>query len=924
MVSSDKNVGVLLVGGDPDELKSLGKELHQIENIYCKFASDIEEASLYVAEREFAVAIIPSGISTSGDLSVVQDLRRSGANKNIAIIFIASAPVAEDLLSSCLNAGTVDYLFRPYSFALLLNKIRLFLSFYEKSNVFDDEKKMYLDEKEHSRSIFNRMPIGYVNYLPINNGEDFELIDINPAAEKITGLNAKEVLGKAISKFYPESIKMGLLDVFKRVLDTGIADSTQDRLYDKNGSRQWFRDYIYRLPSGELVVLFSDVTETVKVQQELEKSEERFRTALEIVNDGIWDWNFESGEVYFSPRYFSMLGYDGNGLTSWSDVLRELVHPEDAPLMNREIEQKLKKGKPYSLEIRMRHKNGEWRWVLSRGRASEFNSQGSPVRAMGTHVDITELKQAAIQLRENESNLALAQRIANMGSWELARGAEHMVWSDQVFHLFGYIPGEIEPTVDFLRSLILPEDRKVVDNILSCSFLSDQSNRDEFRIRRADGVIRTLLSVVSAEKKADDSSEIFHGVFLDITNRKEAENRYIEQQTILDSILTGIKAAFLIVDPDTMEILDTNEQAESLFGLEREKILKIRCPKLLSYKLCDSNDDGENSSIYDSDSFLNREVTLQLDDEAIVPVSLSRIELVKDGSYCFALIMFDITEKKSLERQLAFAQKLEAVGQLASGIAHEINTPIQYIGGNLSYMESSFEKMKILIERANALVEEFDKRDEKLNSIDFFKNALEDVNSEFLAEEFPLAVKDSLEGVEQVAAIVLAMKRFSHPDVEDKKAVNINESIKNVVIVAKNEWKYSSDLEMHLLENLPLVMCYPGEINQALLNVLVNAAQANSEKMESTGKMGKIDISTAIKDGFVEISIADTGSGINEKNADKVFDPFFTTKEVGKGTGQGLAITYAIMEKHGGSIDFESEPGEGTLFKLRIPADETI
>lgn len=705
-----------------------------------------------------------------------------------------------------------------------------------------------------------------------------------------------------------------------------ISETGEFQKQSHNAIENDFVDYLFSPLSKE--VLFRKISDQLnfaklrKSYSLLKKREERLTIASEIINDGVWDWNFEIGDLYLSPGYFDLLGYSDDEFSKNIDAVYELIHPDDLENVEKGIEKTAVEGKPYSLEIRMKHKDGSWRWILSRARSLEGRDGEKATRIIGTHVDITDLKNTEIELRKNEFGLAAAQRIANMGSWELADGAEYMFWSDQAYTLFGYAPDEIVPTVDFLRSLVIPDDRHKIDSILSCSFLKDESKREEFRIRRSDGVIRHLLSVVSSDCHGDSFSGVFHGIFMDITESKTAEEHLIEQQVTLDSILTGIKAAFLIVDPDTMEILDSNEQASILFGLEKKDILATRCRTLLESDLCNTEVILGDDYVDVSGSFLNREITLKLGDDNIVPVSMSRVKLQHEGMQCFALIMFDITEKKSLERQLSFAQKLEAVGQLAAGIAHEINTPIQYIGGNLSYMDSTFEKVKNLVETSNILVKELE--NEKISSdvSSNFVQIVEEVNSEFILEEYPLAIKDSMEGVEQVASIVLAMKRFSHPDVEEKTTVNINEAIQNVVTVAKNEWKYASELEMDLSENIPLVMCNPGEINQAVLNVLVNAAHTNADKMKETGTMGKIAICTLEKNGFVEISISDTGKGIKEEDSDKIFDPFFTTKEVGKGTGQGLSITYSIMEKYGGSIDFKTKMGKGTVFTLRVPVTE--
>lgn len=765
--------------------------------------------------------------------------------------------------------------------------------------------------------------------------ENVELVTASNGDEAVRLLSDREFALIILDVCMPE---MSGFDVAADLRENGLNQETPflfvtaystDEKSVMNGYELGAADYITKPYNSEILLskvrFFIDLYEKRKALEESERklreSEDRLRTALETVNDGLWDWNIKTGDLYFSRRYYTMLGYNEYEFSPSVESLKSLVHPDDVGKVEHRVETVLVKGGSYSVEMRMRHRNGEWRWILSRGQATEFDKQGNPVRVVGTHVDITELKNVEMELRKSEASLAMAQRIANMGSWERNLSTGEVLWSDQMYRMFGYSPGEVEPTLEFLKSLVVPEDRNMIDLVLQKARQGEKKFQVEYHIRRRDGAVRHILSVGSIEHGPGTPNGCLHGVLHDITERKEAEAHLIEQQEILDAILSGIKAAFLIVDPITMEILDANEQAETLLGLKKNEAISRNCPDLLNMDFCRPVYSDEKSCFFRGDSFLNREVTLHVQGGAIVPVSLSRIELMKGGESCIALIMFDITEKKGLERQLAFAQKLEAVGQLASGIAHEINTPIQYIGGNLSFMESSFEKIKGLLEKAESVEQELSKLPELSEALSEFRSALEDVNSEFLIEEVPMAIKDSLEGVEQVASIVFAMKRFSHPDIEEKKAVDINESVENVVTVARNEWKYASDLELHLSDELPLIQCYPGEINQAILNVLVNAAHANNAKMQSTGRKGQIDISTGMDGDNIVISISDSGVGIKEKDFDKVFDPFFTTKEVGKGTGQGLSITYSIIEKHGGRIDFESEAGKGTTFRLIIPAD---
>jgi len=196
-----------------------------------------------------------------------------------------------------------------------------------------------------------------------------------------------------------------------------------------------------------------------------------------------------------------------------------------------------------------------------------------------------------------------------------------------------------------------------------------------------------------------------------------------------------------------------------------------------------------------------------------------------------------------------------------------------------------------------------------------------EIDLPYLREEIPKAIKQSLEGVERVGKIVRAMKEFSHPGPKEKTPTNLNKAIENTVTVARNEWKYVSEMILDLDPDLPLVPCHPNEFNQVILNLVINAAHAIADVVgNGATNKGKITVSTRRKGDKVEISVKDTGTGIPPEIRSKIFDPFFTTKEVGKGTGQGLAIARSIVvDKHGGTIDFETEVGKGTTFTIYLP-----
>lgn len=272
------------------------------------------------------------------------------------------------------------------------------------------------------------------------------------------------------------------------------------------------------------------------------------------------------------------------------------------------------------------------------------------------------------------------------------------------------------------------------------------------------------------------------------------------------------------------------------------------------------------------------------------------------------------------QTRLLQAQKLESVGQLAAGIAHEINTPAQFIGTNIDFLKESFVDVTCLIGALKNVLQAVAQGSGLTETSHEAERLLVELDWDYLEDEIPNAIIQSNEGIKRVTAIVQAMKEFSHPGSKEKGYYDLNKIIETTITVSSNEWKYCAEIASHLDPNLPQVFCLADEIGQVFLNVLVNASHAIAEKKADSSEKGLITVSTRCLSEHVEISIEDTGGGIPENIRSRVFDPFFTTKGVGKGTGQGLAISHnVIQKKHNGSISLTSELGKGTIFTILLP-----
>ncbi len=446
-------------------------------------------------------------------------------------------------------------------------------------------------------------------------------------------------------------------------------------------------------------------------------------------------------------------------------------------------------------------------------------------------------------------------------------------------------------------------------------------NREECVIDQAGNKTQILTTKVPVR---DNRSRIIGiaGIGRDITARKEAEDALREAERnyrgIFDSAIIGIfqstpNGRFLSVNPSMAVSFG--------YGTPEEMILSVSDVARQCYVEPKRREEFMNA-LETSGTVHNFEGEALRKDGSKIWVSVSVRAILQDGVVVrFEGMCEDITERILLRGQLLNAQKLESVGQLAAGIAHEINTPTQYIGDNVQFLKDAFQDLKTLLTNYEQLLVAAKGGKLSPEIIEEMDANVVRIDPGYLLDEIPKAIEQSQEGVTRVSKLVSAMKEFSHPGTKQKIPVDLNHAIESTITVARNEWKYVADLETDFDSSLPLIPCLPGEFNQVILNLIVNAAHAIADVLPQSGSgKGMIKLQTRNCGDWVEIRVTDTGSGIPERVRDRIFDPFFTTKEIGKGTGQGLAIARSVViDKHGGTLHFETEEGKGTTFIIRLP-----
>lgn len=429
-----------------------------------------------------------------------------------------------------------------------------------------------------------------------------------------------------------------------------------------------------------------------------------------------------------------------------------------------------------------------------------------------------------------------------------------------------------------------------------------------------------IKSVLQQEKEIWDNAE--HQAALEYTSE------IVEQQVV--ELLTERKRfedAFRFA-PVGMALVNCGDVTISKVNDELVNILGCPAPQLLGCSLEQFSELGEGSpeilAMEARQPDIECEVHYLRHDGSLARVvfrATLQLSHYTDIADSYIVQVLDITERLEAERQIRereqmqlHSQKLESLGVLAGGIAHELNSPIQFIGDNLGFLQEAFQDMEAILAPL--------KDSSCSTELSGLQAKALDLELADLLVEVPGAIRESIEGVERVGNIVSSMRDYAHPGGEMKE-VDLNEVLKTASTVARNELKYVAETTMNLEPALKTVLGNQGELMQAFLNILINAAHAIQDKGEERGK-SRISLATRNLAGQVEVEVEDSGTGIPREYITKIFDPFFTTKEVGRGTGQGLAITNTIVKNHSGSLTVESEPGKGSTFRFRFPVATSL
>ncbi|HYW38373.1 MAG TPA: PAS domain S-box protein [Terriglobales bacterium] len=533
---------------------------------------------------------------------------------------------------------------------------------------------------------------------------------------------------------------------------------------------------------------------------------------------------------------------------------------------------------------------------------------------------VVERTRAGRALKESEARYRAITENAAHGVLTMDEDG-HILYANRTSSLlFGYLRAEL---VGMHVTQLLPEWMRESHGERLLKVAAQSEDTFSLRPYESAGLDKNgrgmLLEISLTGFRAKDNRKVGVAVIRDVSERKRAEDAVQKAHQALRAVIDTSPLAIVALDLGGI-VQSWNLAAERMFGWRGDEVLGRPLPDL---------SDGipaDRMRRLEAGETLVFEGRRKRKDGSLLEVGVWAAPFRGVGGAVTGILVeyADLSARKLLEAQLRQAQKLESIGQLAAGLAHEINTPIQYVGDNTRFLEEAFGELAGLFEACEGVVGAASNGGVTRDLLDKMNKASEKADMGYLRGEIPKAIEQSLEGVARVAQIVKAMKEFSHPGSAELTAVDLNRAIESTILVCRNEWKYVAEMVTEFDAGLPVVPCLPGEMNQVILNLLVNASQAIADVVKQRGGKGTIKVSTRSDGEWAEMRIQDTGGGIPAAIRARVFDPFFTTKEVGKGTGQGLALAHSVVvQQHRGSITFETEEGVGTVFIIRLPLTES-
>jgi two-component system NtrC family sensor kinase len=740
------------------------------------------------------------------------------------------------------------------------------------------------------------------------------LVEVNQALADMLGYDPSEMIGMHMSQLVTaESWELVQKDI--RESSEKPYEATMVR---KDGSTvpiEIVRKESIREGRRVSISAIRDITERKQTEEALRQSEKRFRDMAELSPQSLFEMDLEGKIVSANQQTREIYGYGPEDFERGLNGLQLFV-PEERERLKSDLQRMITGENLSALEYTALRRDRTAFPILLY--ASPIVHDGKPAGIRGIAIDITQRKQAEETIQKSEANHrailnAMPDRMFQVDAdgtlrdihtndgkdWVTLPGA---VLAKRVYDVF---PTEVAKQImDRIEKVLKGKDVPVLD----------------YRMSLQTGELRDFEARFSA---CGEHTALV--IARDITEHKRDEETLREYEANYRSLIDNLDAIY-VLDGDKLVFM--NRAFSEMFQFTEEEartpdftFSKMIAPRSRAFMMERQRmrETGETPPARYEFSALRK-------NGEEIELEVSENEIQYDGRTVFQCSVRDITDKKKSEVQWVLAQKMEAIDQLATGIAQQMNAPTQHIGDHTRFLKDAFSDITDLLGKYEGLLNAVKNERVTEDIIQEVEVAAEKVDYPYLKEEIPKAAEQALDAVKRVADIVGTMKEFSQPDRKEKEPVDINRALQSLISKARNEWKAVAKIVTELEPSLPMVRCRAGQTQQVFLNVIRNAAQAIADAGgNEPGKKGTITVSTRHDGDCVEVRIADTGTGIPENIRSKIFDPFFTTKGVGRGVGQGLAVAHStVVNGHGGTITFETTEGKGTTFIIRLPIKEEV
>ncbi|MEG4341872.1 PAS domain S-box protein [Microcoleus sp. A003_D6] len=773
---------------------------------------------------------------------------------------------------------------------------------------------------------------------------EFRYVGLNPLGKRILGIgDDSEWCGKTPEAVFGEEVGTVLRQTYISCARSQNS-VTSEQCFKFQGADTWWlvtltplRDEAGRI--YRIIGNYKEVTDRKKAADELLESQRKLEETQKVAHIGNWEFDVITGEISWSDELKRIYNLELDSPTpSYSELLQQ-IHPNDRERFQQTIEEAIARRQPYEIDYRVYSFNGQMRYLIGWGQILQ-NQQGEVVKLFGAAIDITERKQAELALQVSQKRLRAVINNAPIVLYCIDRYGIFTLSEGKGLEPLGFKPGQVV-------GLSVDEFYKDYPQIIeSINFVL--AGEERIWSSELKGYIHENRATPILDEKGEVAGLI--AVSIDITERAQVEEALRQSEAKLRLILENMPVMLIAVDADR-NIIVWNRESERVLGYSTAELVGNQ--QAIQLLMPDVNYRKQifKKVVELGHNFRDLEVEIKAADGSIKTIAWSNVsaDFYVPG-WDFWGIGVDVTERTAAElalreseaqlreqaaqleiayhalthtqAQLVQSEKMSSLGQLVAGVAHEINNPVSFIFGNVSYAKDYTNDLLRVLELYRAAYPEPTAE---------IQAELEAIELEFIQEDLPNLLDSMAVGAVRIQEIVKSLRTFSRLDEADFKAVNLHEGIDSALMIIAHRLNPQGDkLAISIIKeygNLPQVECYSGQLNQVFMNLLINAIDAveererNSQSAGGSSSVPTIKIRTEVMEGErVKIAIADSGTGIPESMQQRLFDPFFTTKPVGKGTGLGLAISYEIVvKKHQGKLLCNSELGIGTEFAIEIP-----